>query len=87
MLNLFLTEQESKQLDDLCEKYPYAQLLWNITIPVKDRAGKEKVGEFRVGMGDAWEWKSEVDKERKGFLPLCRDSLRRKLISFYEKIG
>ena len=87
MLNLFLTENESKHLDELCDKYPYAQLLWNITIPVTDKAGKDKVGEFRVGMGDAWEWKSVVDSERKGFLPVCRGTLRRKLISFYEKIG
>jgi hypothetical protein len=79
-VNLFLSEAEMEQLERIGEKFSYAQLLWNITLP----GGNP--GQYTVDPADAWAWKDAVDQD-KGFLPLAQGELKQKLVDFYERIA
>lgn len=78
--DLYLNSQENEQLLEIGDKYQWASVLWHIALP------GSKPGHFVVYQADAWEWKEVVDQERKGFLPLAKGLLRRKVTELYNKI-
>jgi len=79
-VDLYLNQDEQTQLENLGEKFKYAELLWNLAMP------GNRDTHFTVDRADAFEWKDVCDSE-KGFFPRATGSLRRKLQSFYSKIG
>jgi hypothetical protein len=79
-MNLYFNESDMETLETIGANQPYAQLLWNITIPTKER------NKYFVGRQDALEWKDVVDAGRTGFLPGVKGDLRRKITEFYRAL-
>ena len=77
-MTLVLTQEEQEQLDQLCERYEYASLLWHLTFPTKDSQV------FRVEKVDLVEWRDVVRAEKK-FLPGMHGTLRTKVTNLFNK--
>ena len=76
-MDLYLTDEEQHQLEELGARFEYAQLLWNFAFP------GGSANHFTVEHHDALEWKYES----RGVFPKARGTLRRKLDSFYTRIS